>query len=123
MTKEQPVSWEGEFPTQMEKDWAFIKHLAQVADEHCPDSGIAHQAEPAIEFIEKFISQQRKEEREKVIDEFIFIREEGERHLADDIIEMIILQSTCSHDSFYWNKEKCICEQCFKVLSALTEPS
>lgn len=111
MTKEQPISWE-------ENAKGFLKQfMIQCDDPDCEGCEFDFQA------VLEFISQQRKEEREKVIDEFIFIREEGERHLADDIIEMIILQSTCSHDSFYWNKEKCICEQCFKVLSALTEPS
>lgn len=76
-----------------------------------------------VALLSKRESEVREEERDRTLDEFKFIREESELHIADDVLESMILQATCSHDSFYWarlDKTKCICEQCFKVLETAT---
>lgn len=38
------------------KDYAVIKHIAEIADKHCPDLGVEHQATPAIDIINRFVT-------------------------------------------------------------------
>ncbi len=41
--------------TEQEKNWAVVKHIASLADIHCPDLGVEHQSTPALEIIEEAI--------------------------------------------------------------------
>jgi len=53
------------------EDWAVIKHIAELADKHCPDLGTKHDARPALEVIESYIQQSKEEERDIICCELL----------------------------------------------------
>ena len=60
--------------SRKKKEWAVIKHIAELADKHCPDLGVKHDARPALEVIENYLTEidrtARSEERERIIERY-----------------------------------------------------
>lgn len=51
------------------KDYAVIKHIAELADKYCPDLGTNHQATPAIDVINRFLTSAMQRAYEVGLDE------------------------------------------------------
>ena len=76
---------------EKEKSWAVVKHIAELANKHCPDLGEKHDATPAIEVIKQFLAEKLAEK--KIRDYPIFLtdadaqRIKAERQRIIEILE------------------------------------